>query len=379
VKITDIKVHIVEIAGSHSGAYHIVPVAGLRRTQYTHQFVPTDQPATEMVMRVQTDEGIEGLCTVDADIYGGGAERMVELLRANVLGADPLEREFLFQKLHLGTRWVYQKPGWFGTFDNCLWDIAGKLAGLPIYALLGRVRHGVPAYLTAGDGPVEMYMQHIDEGRKQGIRAYKPHSYKGGKADIPIVTKLREYVGDDYDLMLDPVCSYTLREAIEVGHVLEELGFVWLEEPFHEQQMTMYQELCAELVIPVMATEMLMHDMNISAQWLIHGATDRLRANARHGLTQVLKLAHFAELFGTNIELNGIGGLGGLVHAHAGCAIANNDYYEHTGSGRLKMAQQYGLTNPAQIIDGCLVPSDGPGWGAEWDMPYLEAHTVAVL
>lgn len=379
MKITDIKIHVIEIAGNYAGVHQIVQVQGLRRTQYTHQLIPTDKPATEMVMRVQTDEGIEGLCTVDASTYGGGAERMVELLRANVLGENPLDREFLFQKLHLGTRWVYQKPGWFGTFDNCLWDITGKLANMPIYALLGRVRKGVPVYQTAGDGPVEMYMQHIDEGLKQGIRAYKPHSYKGGKADIPIMTALREHVGDDYDLMLDPVCSYTLREAIEVGHVLEDLDFVWLEEPFHEQQMTQYQELCAELTIPVMATEMLMYDMNISAQWLIHGATDRLRANARHGLTQVLKMAHFAELYGTNIELNGIGGLGALVHAHAGCAIANNDYYEHTGSGRLKMAQQYGLTNPAQIIDGYLVPPDGPGWGAEWDLPYLESHTVTVL
>ena len=42
--------------------------------------------------------------------------------------------------LHKGTRWVYQNPGWFGEFDNCLWDIAGKAAGLPVYALIGKVR-----------------------------------------------------------------------------------------------------------------------------------------------------------------------------------------------------------------------------------------------
>ena len=79
---------------------------------------------------------------------------------------------------------------------------------------------------------------------------------------------------------------------------MEELDFVWLEEPFHEQKMNLYQELCRELTIPVMATEMLMHDIGLSSQWLIHGATDRLRVNARHGTTQVLKLAHFADLYG---------------------------------------------------------------------------------
>ena len=69
------------------------------------------------------------------------------------------------------------------------------------------------------------------------------------------------------------------------------------------------------LTIPVMATEMLMYDRDLSAQWLIHGATDRLRVNAHHGTTQVLKLAHFAELYGTNVELNHQGGLYGLIQA----------------------------------------------------------------
>ena len=61
MKITDIKVHVIEIAGSRAGVHQIVQVEGLRRTQYTHQLVQTDKPATEMIMRVQTD------CTRPAD------------------------------------------------------------------------------------------------------------------------------------------------------------------------------------------------------------------------------------------------------------------------------------------------------------------------
>jgi L-alanine-DL-glutamate epimerase-like enolase superfamily enzyme len=380
MKITDIKLQIVEIPGRHAGTYELVQVPTVRRIQYTHHAKRTDRPAQDILMRVQTDEGVEGICTVDNSLLVGPPQTMVDLLRSNVIGEDPFHREKLFQKLHLGTRWVYQKPGWFGAFDNCLWDIAGKVAGLPIYALLGKVRDGVPIYQTAGDGPVEMYIEHIEQGKALGIRAYKPHSYKGGKADIPIMERLREHVGPDYDLILDPVCSYSLREAIEVGRVLEELDFVWLEEPFHEQKMHHYQELCAELTIPVVATEMLMYDMNLSAQWLIQGATDRLRANARHGTTQVLKMAHMAELYGTNIELNGVGGIYGLVHTHLGCAIANNDYFElGVGGGWLKAGQETGMANPPQIVNGCLVPPDGPGWGAEWDMAFLQSRTVAML
>ena len=232
------------------------------------------------------------------------------------------------------------------------------------------MREQLPVYLTGGDGTVEDYLHAIEAGRKIGINAYKFHSYKGGKADIPILREVREVVGPDYALLHDPVCSYTLREAIEVGHVMEELDFVWLEEPFHEQKMNLYQELCRELTIPVMATEMLMHDIGLSSQWLIHGATDRLCVNARHGTTQVLKLAHFAELYGTNVEPNGQGGLFGLLHAHLGCCIDNTDFYESfsaAADGNRQQGQEWGLLNAPLVSEGHLSPPDGPGWGAEWD------------
>jgi L-alanine-DL-glutamate epimerase-like enolase superfamily enzyme len=379
MKITDVKLRVLELPDSQASVLKIDQVPTVRRIQYAHSRQSLGRPANYYLLHVQTDEGVEGICDVDASTCVGPVEQMVELLRANVLGEDAFDREGIFQKLHLGTRWVYQKPGWFGALDNCLWDIAGKVAGLPVYKLLGRVRAGVPVYQTAGSGPLEMYIEHIERGKELGIRAYKTHTYKGGKADLPLFEKLREYVGPDFDLINDPVCSYTLREAIEVGHVLEELGFIWLEEPFHETKMGHYQELCRELTIPVMATETLMYDMNLSAQWLIQGATDMLRANARHGTTQVLKLAHFAELYDTTIELNGMGGLWGLLHASLGCSIINNSYYEMSVGRPHLMGPRLGMMNPPQVVDGCLIPADGPGWGAEWDQKLLEQRTVAIV
>ena len=139
--------------------------------------------------------------------------------------------------------------------------------------------------------------------------------------------------------------------------------------------MNAYQELCRELAIPVMGTEMLMHDMGLTAQWLIQGATDRVRANARHGTTQVLKLAHLAELYGTNVEMNGQGGLFGLLHAHLGCCIDNTGYYEYFGRGgdaNRTQGLQWGMLNGPMIEDGHIAPPDGPGWGAEWDEERFE-------
>lgn len=374
MKITAVKLLVLERPEQKANALKLVQVPNLHRIQYTHNWMPGDGPVQQTFLEVHTDTGIVGRCTSPM------TPAQVKVLRNQVLGEDPLHRERLYQMLHKGTRWVYQPQGWFGSFDNCLWDIAGKAAGLPVYALVGKVRERFPVYLTAGDAPVEEYLRHIEAAREWGVNAYKFHSYKGGKADIPIFRQVRKEVGPDYDLITDPVCSYDLREAIEVGHVMEELGFVWLEEPFHEAKMNQYQELCKALTIPVMANETLMHDVAISAQWLIQGATDRLRATAHYGTTLTLKMAHFAELYNTNIEMNGWGGLFGLLHAHLGCCIDNTDYYEYfslSADGNRTAGEQWGLLNAPLIEDGHLAPPDGAGWGAEWDEQRFRSLVVA--
>jgi len=177
-------------------------------------------------------------------------------------------------------------------------------------------------------------------------------------------------------LINDPVCSYSLREAIEVGRVMEDLGFVWLEEPFYEQELRQYRELCAALTIPVMSTEMLMYDVNLCAQWLLSGATDMVRANARNGTTSVVKVAHFAELYGATVEMNAGGGLGNHVHAQLLCSIANTSYFEHF-DGHVDRAKESGIVNCPDVVDGRLAPSMLPGWGAEIDWAFVKQHTVA--
>ena len=379
MRIADVKLYTLEQPEkAQRSAHRIVEVPNLPRVQYTHKGEPMDEgPVRERFVEVQTDEGIWGRCSTS---MGPG---QIDILKRHAVGENPYHREKLYQLFYKGTRWVYQNPGWFGEFDNCLWDIAGKAANLPVYALIGKVRDRFPVYLTGGDADVAGYMKAIETGKKMGVQAYKFHSYKGGKADIPIYHEVRQEVGPDYVLITDPVCSYTLREAIEVGHLLEELDFLWLEEPMFEQKMNLYQELCRELTIPVMGTERLMHDIDLTAQWLIQGATDRVRGRATFGTTQVLKLAHLAELHGTNIELNGHGGLWGLVHAHLGCCIENTDFYEHSGryirESMRQQAERWGLRNAPLIEAGHIAPPEGPGWGAKWDEEKFQSLVVETI
>ena len=382
MKITEIKLLTLESDREQNvGGWQLMPIPNLRDIRITHGRKPGSEKrkVSAQFLRVKTDEGIDSVVSVDLRPFGPD---QVDILRSVMVGENPLRREELWQKLYKGTRWVYQVPGWFGPFDNALWDICGKAAGVPVYALIGRVRERIQIYQTGGNMPLEKYIDHVDSVRDCGVTAYKLHSYKGGKADIPILEKLREAVGDDYALMHDPVCSYDLRESIEVARVMESLGYIWLEEPFHEQKMNVYQQLCDAVEIPILATEMLMNDLGITTQWMLHGATDMCRGNARHGATMVLKMAHFAELHGKNVELNGHGGLFGLVHAHLECCIENTQYFESNGAfagrdGHRDAGLEWGLLNAPQTIDGHKAPPDGPGWGAEWDEEKFNAMIVA--
>ena len=105
-----------------------------------------------------------------------------------------------------------------------------------------------------------------------------------------------------------------------------------------------------------------------------------MRANARNGTTAILKMAHFAEMYDTSIELNGHGGLFGHLHATLGCCIDNTSFYEYfqPGSdGQRKQGQAWGMTNAPLIEDGHLAPNDLPGWGAEWDEDKFQSLLAA--
>jgi len=144
MKITGVTLTTLENPESNGRVNLLEEVPNLLRIQYRHRGRQGGQ-ARQSFVQVETDEGIAGRCTTTM----GPAEAAI--LRNHVIGENPLERERLYQMLHKGTRWVYNHPGWFGDFDNCLWDIAGKTAELPVYDLVGRVRKRFPVYATGGD------------------------------------------------------------------------------------------------------------------------------------------------------------------------------------------------------------------------------------
>ena len=377
MKITNVRITNLEMPDGHR-LFDLEMMPGMRRDRYVHGVASTGS-GLQQVMHVETDQGIAGVCTVLPGTDGPVRADTLEQLKHLVVGEDPLNREMLYQKLHTGTRWLYHEPGWGGTFDNCLWDIVGKAADLPLYAILGRARETAPVYQNIGGETIEEAADGARRSVADGFPAVKDHFYHPPNENIRWFEAIRDAVGPDIDIMHDAVGIYSLAQAIKVGRALEALDYRWFEEPLPERVYVNMKALSDALDIPILAPEMMMNDVDLSAQWLISGATDLIRANARHGTTAVLKLAHLAELYGTTVELNGTGGLFGLVHAHLVCSIANTSYYEFFDGSHEQAGKEIGMINPPRPIGGQMSPPGGSGWGAEWDWTYFRSKTISEM
>ena len=202
--------------------------------------------ASEILVRMQTDAGVEGigLATSYTPI-----EAAVHAFRSGIgeliVGDDPLAPEQLYQKLFALTwqRRSHEK-GWSreavvrisAAVDIAAWDILGKVAGLPLYRLFGGYRSEVPCYVTCayyrdGKTPSEL-RDEIQMLKAQGHQGFKAKA--GGLPlgeDLERLALVREIIGDDKDLMVDVNRGWDLATAIDGARLLEPLRPRWLEEP----------------------------------------------------------------------------------------------------------------------------------------------------
>ena len=354
---------------------------GLPPVTYTRNSTGADGEGRLGLVTVETDAGISGhsflgasFRPVDIDARG-----FIDNLKPIVMGQNPLDRERLYHAMMTQNRSIMLRP--IGAMDIALWDIAGKVAGLPIHRLIGSCRDSVPAYASSSTlGSIEDYERQARDSVAAGYHGYKAHPPKDRALHIPMLERLRQTVGDDFTLMYDPAAIYSYGEAVKIGRVLERLDYLWYEDPLPVDDAYNYAKLCAELDITVMSTEYAWGGFLGYASWITQRATDALRGDValKGGITGVLKSAHLAEAFNMKYELHpGGNSLNNLANAHVALGIPNCDYFEvilpHT-------VQKYGLRTELSLgEDGHIRPFDGPGLGADIDFELIERMKVEVL
>src|SRR4029077_11056499 len=214
----------------------------------------------DLVILVQTDEGIVGIGEVDsapevvrAIVEAPRSQPMVNGLRELLLGENPLDIERLWSKMYRGVTYFGRRGAAIHAIsgvDMALWDIKGKALSKPVCDLIGLpARQRVRAYATV-DMPdsVSEVTDRVAELREMGFTAIK-FSWgslgKGPERDILRARAARDAGGSQVDILIDAGFGYAsdTATAIRVARELEELGVFWLEEPFDPDDYESYARL----------------------------------------------------------------------------------------------------------------------------------------
>jgi L-alanine-DL-glutamate epimerase-like enolase superfamily enzyme len=280
------------------------------------------------------------------------------------------------------------------TVDLALWDLAGKALNQPVYKLMGAYRDKVPAYastmcgddLEGGLDTPEAYARFALQCKSRGYPAFKLHTWQPPmpgapdvRRDIAACAAVREAVGPEMALMLDPFHYYSREEALSLGRGLERLNYYWLEEPMAEHSTSSYVWLTEQLDIPVCGPETAEGKMYTRAEWIVRGASDISRGGVSDvgGITPLIKVVHLCESFGVRMEMHG----GGAANLHVLCAMGiPGEYYER---GLLHPFLDHDQPPPwlNQIDDpmddeGYVHVSPRPGLGQDVNMDYIRDNLV---
>jgi L-alanine-DL-glutamate epimerase-like enolase superfamily enzyme len=234
-------------------------------------------PIQWLWVRIHTDSGLIGL----GETYPHpAAEKAVvhESLAPVLLGRDPSQIDRLWADMLQAVSfsgWAGAEMRAIGAVDIALWDLAGKVANLPVYQLLGGAsRESIRTYNTCYD--------HIDfltepvrlagELAKSGIHAMKiwpfdPMAKETGgqyitadqlRRGIEPLRLIREAFGDSMDVAMEFHGYWNLPSAIRIAQALEPYAPMWLEEMLPQDNLSAYRELAAATRLPLCLSERLM-------------------------------------------------------------------------------------------------------------------------
>mgnify|MGYP003302688861 FL=1 len=144
-----------------------------------------------------------------------------------------------------------------------MWDIAGKVAGLPIFKLIGGSHrqkvdvygYGMMLRKENAKSMASRFEEEASDIKQMGFKAVKMKVGLGPKDDLLLIEAVRRGIGDEYPFMVDANHAYTTNDAFYVGRALEEYGPYWFEEPVAPEDLDGYRELRSGLKVNISGGE----------------------------------------------------------------------------------------------------------------------------
>jgi galactonate dehydratase len=317
-------------------------------------------------LRIETNHGIVGwgdVKGVDPRVAKPLAESLYELID----GENPTRIEHLWQKIFRSHRDMRGGPLMIHTLaaiDMALWDITGRLWGVPVYRLLGGpCRDRIRVYHTP-----------------QAIKVAPPHTYEHASdpADlskiVEVIKKARQKVGPDGAVMLDAHCLLPPATLIQLAAALSPPELLFIEEPAVPGNIEVFKRLKEAIHFPFAAGE---RDRTIweFIPYLHERCLDILQPDCCHsgGITTQKKVAVLAEAYDVPLAPHCTASyLGIAASLHTVASIPNfliHEFYPHNYGFNPK-----GLTSMAWELDpeGYIGLPPGPGLGVDMNEKLIE-------
>ena len=218
--------------------------------------------AINIMMRMETSTGIVawGCAAPDPHVTGESIDRTIggiqDATQEMLLYADPL---MPLKRLEQFKKKVKNAPSAIAMVDMALIDLVGKVAGLPVYKILGGYRRRMMTSVTIGILSVQ---DTVEKARDFVARGFKALKIKGGKdvgADIERIRKVREAVGHKIRLRFDANQGYTEQEALDFLTGIKNTRLQLFEQPVARNRLNSLGRINNKTQVPVMADESLVN------------------------------------------------------------------------------------------------------------------------
>ena len=316
--------------------------------------------ARKAYVKIETSAKVTGwgeVTGLDPAVACSLAHSLYELLD----GENPTRVEHLWQKLYRSHRDMRGGPfitHVISAIDMALWDITGKLYGVPVYRLLG--------------GPCRDKIRLYPSAKAQKVGTGGPHPWSGNPKDVEGLVKMvedaRKKVGPDGSVMFDAHCAVPPPMLIQLASAIKAYDILWIEEPAVPGNIEVFKRLKQAIQIPLATGE---RDRTIWGMipYLQERCIDILQPDCGQtgGISQIKKIATLAEAYNTPIAPHcTMSELGLTASLHATASVPFFLIHEAYLDGHL-MPPGVARKNWTVDKDGYASLPQGPGLGVEID------------
>ncbi|MEV6131453.1 D-mannonate dehydratase ManD [Streptomyces violaceusniger] len=360
-----------------------------------------------VTLKVTTSDGVTGLG--DATLNGrelAVASYLEDHLVPLLIGRDPARIEDTWHYLYKGAYWRRGPVTMtaISAVDTALWDIKGKVAGLPVYDLLGgKAREGAMVYGHASGGDIPELLEDVARFQEMGYRAIRAQAavpgspgtygirhgtvatvYEPATGALPeeqpwsteayldfaprYLEAVRERFGFGFHLLHDVHHRLSPTEAGRLGRSLEELRLFWMEDPTPAELQESFRQIRHSTTTPIAVGEVF-NSIWDCQQLITERLIDYIRASVVHagGITHLRRIFHLAELYQVRTGSHGATDLSPVsmsAAVHLDVTVPNFGIQEYMAHDPLT----HEVFRPTyELRDGALHPSAAPGLGIEFD------------